>query len=110
MSILSILEPASTTTPAADGRPAATGSIPATVGSDLLVPLADGRVTDYANFDHGASAPCLESVRASVEAALPSYASVHRGNGYASRITTQWYERARAELHDVRRRPHRTTR
>ena len=24
---------------------------------------------------------------------------MHRGNGYASRITTQWYERARAEVH-----------
>jgi selenocysteine lyase/cysteine desulfurase len=101
MSILSILEPANaTTTP----RPAiarlSTGSIPATVGADLLVPLADGRVTDYANFDHGASAPCLESVRAAVEAALPSYASVHRGNGYASRITTQWYERARKQVHE----------
>ncbi len=99
MSILSILEPASTTTPRAAVTRQANGSIPATVGADLLVPLADGRVTDYANFDHGASAPCLESVRASVEAALPSYASVHRGNGYASRITTQWYERARAEVH-----------
>ena len=100
MSILSILEPATST---AAVRPTVarltTGNIPATVASDLLVPLADGRVTDYANFDHGASAPCLESVRAAVEAALPSYASVHRGNGYASRITTQWYERARAEVH-----------
>jgi selenocysteine lyase/cysteine desulfurase len=99
MSILSILEPANAST----ARPAiarlTTGNIPATVGSDLLVPLADGRVTDYANFDHGASAPCLESVRSAVEAALPSYASVHRGNGYASRITTQWYERARREVH-----------
>jgi selenocysteine lyase/cysteine desulfurase len=100
MSILSILETANA---AVTTRPTVarltTGSIPATVASDLLVPLADGRVTDYANFDHGASAPCLESVRAAVEAALPSYASVHRGNGYASRITTQWYERARAEVH-----------
>ncbi len=99
MSILSILEPAGTTIARPTVARFATGNIPATVGSDLLVPLADGRVTDYANFDHGASAPCLESVRASVEAALPSYASVHRGNGYASRITTQWYERARAEVH-----------
>jgi len=100
MSILSILEPVNATV---SHRPTVarltTGSIPATVASDLLVPLADGRVTDYANFDHGASAPCLESVRAAVEAALPSYASVHRGNGYASRITTQWYERARQEVH-----------
>jgi selenocysteine lyase/cysteine desulfurase len=99
MSILSILEPSN----GVAARPAiarpTTGNIPSTVGADLLVPLADGRVTDYANFDHGASAPCLESVRAAVEAALPSYASVHRGNGYASRITTQWYERARAEVH-----------
>lgn len=99
MSILSILEPANATATRPAITPLSTGSIPATVASDLLVPLADGRVTDYANFDHGASAPCLESVRAAVEAALPSYASVHRGNGYASRITTQWYERARNEVH-----------
>ncbi|HET6294293.1 MAG TPA: aminotransferase class V-fold PLP-dependent enzyme [Kribbella sp.] len=99
MSILSILEPANTSTARPTIARLTTGNIPATVGSDLLVPLADGRVTDYANFDHGASAPCLESVRAAVEAALPSYASVHRGNGYASRITTQWYERARREVH-----------
>jgi selenocysteine lyase/cysteine desulfurase len=99
MSILSILEPA--------GRPSdrpplpalSPAHLPTTVGADLLVPLADGRVTDYANFDHGASAPCLESVRRAVDAALPSYASVHRGNGYASRVTTQWYERARDEVH-----------
>ncbi len=99
MSILSILEPATSTAQRAAVTRLTSGSIPATVGADLLVPLADGRVTDYANFDHGASAPCLESVRRAVEAALPSYASVHRGNGYASRITTQWYERARAEVH-----------
>src|SRR4051812_21184475 len=99
MSFLPTLEPAGATTSRPPAPRLAPGSTPATVGADLLVPLADGRVTDYANFDHGASAPCLESVRAAVEAALPSYASVHRGNGYASRITTQWYERARAEVH-----------
>jgi len=99
VSILSILEPSNAITARPTAVRLSNGNIPATVGSDLLVPLADGRVTDYANFDHGASAPCLESVRAAVEAALPSYASVHRGNGYASRITTQWYERARAEVH-----------
>jgi selenocysteine lyase/cysteine desulfurase len=98
MSILSILEP-SCTTAAIPQPPFTSGNLPSTVGADLLVPLADGRVTDYANLDHGASAPCLETVRRAVDAALPSYASVHRGNGYASRITTQWYERARAEVH-----------
>jgi selenocysteine lyase/cysteine desulfurase len=100
MSILSILEPACTTTDRAPHLPlTSAGNLPTTVGADLLVPLADGRVTDYANLDHGASAPCLEAVRRAVDAALPSYASVHRGNGYASRITTQWYEQARAEVH-----------
>ncbi len=98
MSILSILEPTCTT--ATTPRPPVNAaSLPTTAGADLLVPLADGRVTDYANLDHGASAPCLETVRRAVDAALPSYASVHRGNGYASRVTTQWYERARAEVH-----------
>lgn len=99
MSILSILEPGHSNRARPTVVRHVVGSIPATVGADLLVPLADGRVTDYANFDHAASAPCLESVRTAVEAALPSYASVHRGNGYASRITTQWYERARSEVH-----------
>ncbi|HEY3004654.1 MAG TPA: aminotransferase class V-fold PLP-dependent enzyme [Kribbellaceae bacterium] len=98
MSILSILEHPCTTTPAPQ-PPLTAGNLPTTTGADLLVPLADGRVTDYANLDHGASAPCLETVRRAVDAALPSYASVHRGNGYASRVTTQWYERARAEVH-----------
>ena len=99
MSILSILEPA-TQHGSRPVQPALSPSrIPATAGAELLVPLADGRVTDYANFDHGASAPCLESVRRAVDAALPAYASVHRGNGYASQLTTQWYERARDEVH-----------
>jgi selenocysteine lyase/cysteine desulfurase len=99
MSILSILESGHSTAARPTVARQVAGSIPATVGTDLLVPLTDGRVTDYANFDHAASAPCLESVRAAVDAALPSYASVHRGNGYASRITSQWYEQARDEVH-----------
>lgn len=99
MSILSILEPSTQHATRTALPPLSPSQLPTTTGADLLVPLADGRVTDYANFDHGASAPCLESVRRAVDAALPSYASVHRGNGYASRITTQWYERARDEVH-----------
>ncbi len=99
MSILSILEPAAQQAHRAPLPSLTPARVPTTVGTDLLVPLADGRVTDYANFDHGASAPCLEAVRRAVDAALPSYASVHRGNGYASRITTQWSEQARQEVH-----------
>ncbi len=90
-------------TPAGVPADASTGTaecpLPAVVGSDLLVPLADGRQVPYANLDYAASAPCLEPVRAAVAEALPAYSSVHRGAGYASRLTTARYERAR---HTVR--------
>ena len=57
-----------------------------------------GTVVDYANFDHAASTPALESVKAAVDVALRTYSSVHRGNGYASKVTSGWYEEARAEV------------
>lgn len=72
---------------------------PRTVSEDLGVPTLHRTVVDYANFDHAASTPALESVKAAVDAALRTYSSVHRGNGYASRITSGWYEEARAQVH-----------
>lgn len=95
MSILSILEPknAKTYVPA----PVAVAT-PPIVGADLRVPLADGRTATYANLDHAASAPSLESVRSAVDATLHSYASVHRGSGWGSRISTDLYEQTRAEV------------
>jgi selenocysteine lyase/cysteine desulfurase len=71
---------------------------PAVVGAGLTVPLVDGRRVTYANLDHAASAPCLASVRDAVDELLPWYASVHRGAGFASRVSTQVYERARDVL------------
>jgi selenocysteine lyase/cysteine desulfurase len=59
------------------------------------VPLVTGPVVDYANLDHAASAPCLNSVRNAVDEFLPWYASVHRGAGFASQVSTKVYERAR---------------
>ncbi len=78
------------TTP--DGRPR-------TVSQDLGVPTLHRTVVDYANFDHAASTPALESVKIAVDTALRTYSSVHRGNGYPSRITSGWYEDARAQVH-----------
>jgi selenocysteine lyase/cysteine desulfurase len=74
-------------------------SAPRTVSENLGVPTLHRTVVDYANFDHAASTPALESVKAAVDIALRTYSSVHRGNGYASRITSGWYEEARAEVH-----------
>ena len=70
-----------------------------TVSDSLVVPTLHGTVVDYANFDHAASTPALESVKTAVDTALRTYSSVHRGNGYASRITSGWYEAARAQVH-----------
>lgn len=74
-------------------------SPPRTVSADLGVPTLHRTVVDYANFDHAASTPALESVKAAVDTALRTYSSVHRGNGYASRITSGWYEEARSQVH-----------
>ena len=54
--------------------------------------------TAYANLDHAASTPALETVKAAVDRALETYSSVHRGAGFASRLTSAWYEQAREEV------------
>nr|WP_083949649.1 aminotransferase class V-fold PLP-dependent enzyme [Herbidospora yilanensis] len=61
----------------------------------LDVPVRDGALVPYANLDYAASAPCLQAVSQAVAEALPAYSSVHRGAGYASRLTTTRYEQAR---------------
>lgn len=73
---------------------------PRTVSENLGVPTLHGTAVDYANLDHAASTPALQSVKNAVDVALRTYSSVHRGNGFASRITSGWYEQARAEVHD----------
>ena len=70
-------------------------TVPAVVGADLRVPLVTGERVTYANLDHAASAPCLAEVRDAVDELLPWYASVHRGAGFASQVSTRVYEQAR---------------
>jgi selenocysteine lyase/cysteine desulfurase len=72
-------------------------TLPTVVGSGLRVPTLHGD-TAYANLDHAASTPALETVKAAVDRALETYSSVHRGAGFASRLTSAWYEQARAEV------------
>ncbi|MFI6870667.1 aminotransferase class V-fold PLP-dependent enzyme [Nocardia sp. NPDC050406] len=64
-------------------------------GCDLAVPLVQGGTATYANFDYAASAPALRQVTDRVAELLPYYASVHRGAGYASRVSTDCYENSR---------------
>ncbi|MFD8491644.1 aminotransferase class V-fold PLP-dependent enzyme [Amycolatopsis sp. NPDC059657] len=74
--------------------------IPAVAGAELRVPLVTGEAIGYANLDHAASAPCLGAVRDAVDEFLPWYASVHRGAGFASQVSTKLYERTRGILRD----------
>ncbi|MEU2086943.1 aminotransferase class V-fold PLP-dependent enzyme [Nocardia beijingensis] len=67
-------------------------------GDELRVPLVQGGTATYANFDYAASAPALAQVTDRVQQLLPYYASVHRGAGYASRISTECYEAARGSV------------
>ena len=70
----------------------------ALIGSDTLVPLIDGRTVAYANLDIAASAPALELVAERVAQVLPLYASVHRGAGYLSQVSTALYEASRRAI------------
>lgn len=67
----------------------------AVVGGDLAAPLVGGGTVRYANLDYAASAPALAEVADYLNEVLPFYASVHRGAGYASQISTSVYENAR---------------
>jgi selenocysteine lyase/cysteine desulfurase len=68
------------------------------VGAGITVPLVHGGQARYVNLDYAASAPSLTQAVARVVEVLPWYASVHRGSGYLSLVSTALYESARATL------------
>ena len=72
----------------------------AVTGAELQAPLIQGGHVRYANLDYGASAPALTIVSAYLNEILPFYASVHRGAGYASQISTSVYENSRYVVRD----------
>ncbi|MEZ0491322.1 aminotransferase class V-fold PLP-dependent enzyme [Kineococcus sp. TBRC 1896] len=77
------------------GPSGAVGALLPVVGAGTLVPLATGGSTTYANLDNAASAPALVAVAERVAQVLPHYASVHRGAGWLSRVSTALFEQAR---------------
>ncbi len=64
------------------------------VGIDERVPLLDGRLATYVNLDNAASTPALTDVLDAVDRFMPYYASVHRGTGFKSRLSTLAYDQA----------------
>lgn len=65
------------------------------VGTGTMVPTSLGK-KPYINLDNAASTPPLVSVLRAVNEFAPWYSSVHRGNGYKSRSSTDSYEDARS--------------
>ena len=65
------------------------------VGLDLPVPRLNGSRQPYINLDNAASTPPLRRVRDGVNEFLDYYASVHRGTGYKSQLSTWAFEQAR---------------
>jgi cysteine desulfurase / selenocysteine lyase len=65
------------------------------VGIDQRVPVLDGSMRSYVNFDNAASTPVLRDVLDTVNDFMRWYSSVHRGTGFKSRVATQAYDDAR---------------
>ena len=64
------------------------------VGLETPVPLLDGSSRAYINFDNGASTPALRGVVEKVDQLMETYASIHRGAGFKSLVSTRAYEQA----------------
>ena len=65
------------------------------VGIDQKVPVLDGSLRPYINFDNAASTPTLQDVLDTVNDFMNWYSSVHRGTGFKSKVATQAYDDAR---------------
>ncbi len=64
------------------------------VGIDQRVPVLDGSIRQYINFDNAASTPVLREVMDTVNGFMEWYSSVHRGTGFKSRVSTEAYDDA----------------
>src|SRR3954471_2238121 len=65
------------------------------VGDDLWVSVLDGGPRQYVDLDTAATSSASVAVTEAVQEFLPWYASVHRGAGIRSQITSARYEEAR---------------
>lgn len=80
---------------AARPRPAGPGPLAVLADAGLEVPVLGGGFVRHVNLDVAASAPAFEVVAQQVTRVLPYYASVHRGSGYPSQLSTSLVEDAR---------------
>ncbi len=65
------------------------------VGFDKLVPTLSGEEKRYIFLDNSASTPTLKPVMNTVNTFMEWYASIHRGTGFKSQLSTHLYEQSR---------------
>jgi selenocysteine lyase/cysteine desulfurase len=65
------------------------------VGLDTPVPLLGGERRRYVFLDNAASTPTFRFVLDAIEAFLPWYSGVHRGNGYKAVVATRVFDETR---------------
>ena len=68
------------------------------VGTDCFVPTIGGKRVAVVNFDHAATTSPLHGVMERIFHFSEVYSSVHRGLGYKSMVSSDVYERGRAQL------------
>ncbi|MBU5439945.1 aminotransferase class V-fold PLP-dependent enzyme [Tissierella sp. MSJ-40] len=70
------------------------------VGKNSLVPIVDGIMAPYINFDNAATTPPFYSVLEEVNNFSSTYSSVHRGTGYKSILSSKIYDEGREVILD----------
>lgn len=66
------------------------------VGADTKIPLKNGQLATAINFDNAASTPPFVSVMEEIVKFSTMYSSIHRGTGYKSQFSSQFFEEARS--------------
>ncbi|MCT4688124.1 aminotransferase class V-fold PLP-dependent enzyme [Vallitalea sp.] len=70
------------------------------VGTDVSIPLSNGKYTKEINFDNAATTPPLTSVMEAINDFAPWYSSIHRGTGYKSNLSSEIYDATRKTVAD----------
>lgn len=65
------------------------------VGVNTQIPLSNGQLVTAINFDNAATTPPFASVLQAVNNFAPWYSSIHRGTGYKSLYSSEFYENSR---------------
>lgn len=68
------------------------------LGADDNIPLFDGTSVTGINFDNAATTPPLYSVIKDTLKFSNYYSSIHRGEGYKSRLSTMLYDKSRIDV------------